>query len=234
MEGGHYLVIAAAVLAGVFLLGCDFGPEIQFLESAEGGKLVKNFRWDFNGQSYAWNVSIPLELYQEYRSRPRDCGYHVYATDDGDDEYIRELSSKLSGAEAECDWSGKIDFVLSLVQSLEYAEDEDGGYDEYPRYPIETMFDGKGDCEDTAILFVSIISEMGYGVVLLKFDESQHMAAGVRIDESVISDWPKDYPLTYYTKNGVHYAYCETTGSGWRIGEKPEWMTDDSALLIQV
>jgi hypothetical protein len=81
----------------------------------------------------------------------------------------------------------KVLLLLSLHKEslrLEYTSDlVTEGYDEYPRYPIETLVDKGGDCEDTAILAASIIRGMGYGVVLLVFpktaDSPGHCAVGV-------------------------------------------------------
>ena len=52
------------------------------------------------------------------------------------------------------------DYVLAFVQTAaEYAYDsEKFGQDEYWQYPIETLYRGYGDCEDTSILASAIYS----------------------------------------------------------------------------
>jgi len=58
-----------------------------------------------------------------------------------------------------------IDFVGSFVQQLPYTSDRvTTPYDEYPRFPLETLYEKGGDCEDTAILAATILKEMGYDV----------------------------------------------------------------------
>ncbi len=37
---------------------------------------------------------------------------------------------------------------------------------EWPRYPVETLASGYGDCEDTSILFASVVRTLGYGARL--------------------------------------------------------------------
>jgi hypothetical protein len=217
----------------VLVLGCSFRPQTRLVDTSVTDG-TREFEWTFNELSYSWEVPIPYQLYQDYRARPRRSRYDIYITDTGDDEYIRSLCLKIEETDVRSDWSGKIDFVLSFVQSLEYSEDGLTGFDEYPRYPIETLYEQGGDCEDTAILFVSIVRELGYGAVLLKFDGSEHMAAGVKISDDVIDTWPKGYTLTYYSNRDNNYAYCETTGSGWRIGERPNWIAEESAVVIEV
>jgi len=226
------IAAAAAIIASSFVLGCTLLPGTELTQSPAGDNLTRAFEWKYNGRTYRWEVPIPAELLDYYRSLPRTRDYSEYVKDSHDDQYLALLCDKLSQAEVESDWSGKIDFVLAFVQSLKYAPDETTGFDEYPRYPIETLVEEGGDCEDTSILFASIVGELGYGTVLLRFDDSRHMAAGVRISEDVIADWPKGYSLTYYQDEGKYYAYCETTGSGWRIGEKPGWVTDTGAVII--
>jgi len=228
----QFIAAVSAVTASSLLLGCTFLPKARLTQPTAEGNLTKAFEWTYGGKTYTWEVPIPAELLEYYTAMPRVRDYSKYVKDGHDDEYLGLLCDKLSQAKVESDWSGKIDFMLAFVQSLKYAPDEVTGFDEYPRYPIETLAEEGGDCEDTSILFASIVGQLGYGCVLLRFDVSRHMAAGVRISGGVIADWPKGYSLTYYEDDGKYYAYCETTGSGWEIGEKPDWITDTGAVII--
>ena len=226
--------LALAILASVLVIsGCTI-PTVDMTSPEQGDYIVKTYKWKYKSRTYTWEIPIPSGLYEQCRGLPRRPEYEEYVTDTRDDEYLGLLCGKLEETEAKCDWSGKIDFVLSFVQSLEYTDDNLTGFDEYPRYPVETLVDEGGDCEDTSILFVSIVRELGYGVALLRFNEAEHMAAGVSILPDVISGWSKSYTLTYYEKGGKYYAYCETTGSGWRIGEKPEWIGSEGAVVLEV
>jgi Predicted periplasmic protein len=102
--------------------------------------------------------------------------------------------------------------VIAFVQSLPYTSDSvTTGYDEYPRYPIETLVDGGGDCEDSSILAAALLSEMGYGTVLIGLPN--HMALGIKSSEH-ISD-------AYYEYDGSRYYYVETTNSGYEFGVIP-------------
>jgi hypothetical protein len=209
-------------------------PSTKLTAPEQAGYITKEYEWEHRDRSYNWQVPIPEALYEHYKALPRKRGYDRYVMDPHDDEYLGLLCAKLEEADVKCDWSGKLDFALSFVQGLEYTLDNAIGFDEYPRYPVETLVDEGGDCEDTAILFVSVVEELGYGAALLQFDEAEHMAAGVSISKEVIEEWTKPYALTYYSSEGRYFAYCETTGSGWRIGEKPAWIGEEAALVIQV
>lgn len=106
-------------------------------------------------------------------------------------------------------------FLATFVQSLPYTSDSvTTGHDEYVRYPLETLIDDGGDCEDTAILLAALLKELGYDVVLLS--PPGHMAVGVAVSAGVVHSY------TTIEVHGVHYAYVETTGDGWRIGEVPD------------
>ncbi|MDI6896819.1 transglutaminase-like domain-containing protein [Methanocella conradii] len=113
--------------------------------------------------------------------------------------------------------------VVCFVQSLPYTSDQVTiGYDEYPRYPIETLVDNGGDCEDTAILTAAMLNEMGFGVVLIYLPG--HMAVGVKCSN--------DYPGTYYEYNGARYYYLETTGENWKIGQIPDEYKNSQAQIL--
>ena len=100
-----------------------------------------------------------------------------------------------------------INFVASFVQNLEYAKDD--SQQDYPRFPIESLKDSKGDCEDKAILTASILDSLGYNVSLLKIPN--HVAVGVRLGKSA----------TVYDYYIEQYYFLETTSSGWILGKVP-------------
>ena len=110
--------------------------------------------------------------------------------------------------------------AIAFVQSLDYISDGDT---EYPKYPIETLCDKGGDCEDKAILLCGIIRSMGYGSVLIVLEN--HCAVGIlssNIDGS------------YYDLDGNKYYYVETTSPGWKIGRIPDEYQGASARLIRI
>ena len=48
------------------------------------------------------------------------------------------------------------------------------------------------------------------------------MAAGVGITQADVDGWNEGYPLGYeQTTEGNIYAYAETTGEGYKLGQKP-------------
>ncbi|MBO4327962.1 MAG: hypothetical protein J5831_00965 [Bacteroidales bacterium] len=128
-----------------------------------------------------------------------------------DREVIRDLARQL--ADTITSEKGRIEAALSFVQSLPYAKDQTSkGREEYLRYPVETLADGMGDCEDKSMLLGAVLGEWGMDYVLLL--PPDHLALGVRCD-SVEAD-------RYFQFDGKKYYYLETTSRHWKIGQIPK------------
>ncbi|MBR2254488.1 MAG: hypothetical protein IJ856_01500 [Candidatus Methanomethylophilaceae archaeon] len=150
---------------------------------------------------------------------------------------LREQFVKIAGYDPKTGDQLYASFLLGFVQvaieyppsvvredtsrGTEYYYDEDlgsgdmylyGTY-EYWIYPIETLYQGMGDCEDTSFLLASLLSLAGYKSSLAMM--SDHVAVGVVVDE-----FERDPALealgykytTFDTEAGTMY-YCETTYS---------------------
>lgn len=194
----------------------------------------KTFDWDYNGKHWTWNLSIPQVLYDAYKSVPvysrthsGPSGYGFLTTTQ--DSYIRSLAIKLNETANSQGYGSydKVSFALAFVQSLQYTSDNvTEGYNEYPRFPIETLVDDGGDCEDTSVLFASITLVMGYGTVYIS--PPNHYAVGILGNGLQGASWtyPQDSNQTYY--------YCETTGSGFKIGQLPDEFRGESAYIYSI
>jgi hypothetical protein len=194
--------------------------------------ISKDFKWEYEGSTWTWNLQIPKGLYDYYKALPRSptADYSIYVTHPLDDKYIEAIAKKISQAAEENGYDSfqTVSFAAAFVQSLPYTSDlVTTGYDNYPRYPIETLVDNGGDCEDTAILAASLIQALGYGTVLLRFDatadKAGHVAVGVKGGEGIYG--------TYWTHEGDKYYYLETTSTGWEIGQIPDSVKDCSAHI---
>jgi hypothetical protein len=192
--------------------------------------IEKSFEWTywrFEDRTWTWSASIPTELYERYRTmpRPQTTDYVIYAADEGDEAIIADLARTLS---AQADELGlepyeKVHFIAAFVQQLAFTLDVDTtGFDDYARYPIETLVDEGGDCEDTAILLGKIMSALDYDVVLVRFPA--HIALGVLEDNK--------FSGTYFPYNGKKYFYLETTGEAGRLGIVPPEYKGQSAYIF--
>ena len=200
------------------------------LQNILGVTVIQNYQWVYQLSSWKWELKIPLSLYVDYleTQRPQLLAYWVeMAKDPKDDSYIDYMLQQINNAAVEKHYSDvqKLNFVIAFVQSLPYTVDKvTTPYDEYPRYPIETLFDRGGDCEDTSILVAALLDRMGYDVCLLHLKYAGHMAVGVSTTNVNVQG-------SYYEYNGKKYFYLETTGDGFQIGQTPSSITDTRATL---
>ena len=198
------------------------------ISSSSPESISRTYHWTYKGTSYSWKVSIPKSLYDYYKAQPHDRSklttYKVYAISAKDKPTLDAMIAKLkeSGRKKGYTESENIMNVIAFVQAFPYFKDDVSTiYDEYPRYPIETLVDNGGDCEDTAILTAAMLREMGYGVVLV--NPTGHMAVGVKCSSC---------SGTYYTYEGDKYYYLETTGTGFAIGKIPPKYKDAKVKII--
>lgn len=128
------------------------------------GYVVRNYEWTHDGDALTWAALIPYDLYQTYRGRLRtpfvdNYDYPAFVLDPLDDptleEYAIVLWNQVGGHR-----DAFIERTLAFVQgAIAYEADPTG--QEWPLYPIETMYDAAGDCEDTTILYVSLLRAKG-------------------------------------------------------------------------
>jgi len=212
-------------------LSSDWSSAASFSEvqggSKESGELYSLTRsWTFPEDGSSWSFSFEVSS-SEYsadqqltRNEVSPSEYSKYVT--ASEATIVEIADYLlqqSDARNYSDYQ-KTWLALSFVQATTYESDPASkGVEEYPRYPVETLVDGVGDCEDTAALFVSIARAMGYPSVMLYIyaifgSGSNHMGTAV-----AGSAMPAGSSSIAY--NGITYYYCETTSVGWEPGELP-------------
>jgi len=161
-------------------------------------------------------------LYDYYKNLERIYidDYSVFVFDKYDEAYIDLLIDCIIQSLDYSDFKfntktdkQKVEYIASFVQGLEYKKDSevDDSY-EYPNYPVETLFNGKGggDCEDKAILTANLLDNLGYETALLRLPE--HMAVGVKLGEDTIRG-------EYYVDD---YDFLETTTPGFKCGQISE------------
>jgi predicted transglutaminase-like cysteine proteinase len=170
------------------------------------------YKWYYLGDQMLQlpNVDWFYDYYTQLE-RSDSADYASYVFDCYDDQYIAFVANQiLSRTDASTDLA-RIDFVAAFVQSIEYTKDDplNESY-EYPRYPLETLKENRGDCEDKAILGAALLDSLGYTVSLLRLPT--HMAVGVHLNET----------LPVYTYYIDQYYYLETTTFHSTLGRVPE------------
>lgn len=213
------------------------GTTAQFINTPSGDDVTRSYGWrmptfqnDTNGNMVYNNLTYTFSVSErEYESYHADTQVHrkaalgnVYLTPWElvvDDPSVRSAVEYLSQFTDDLTNMQKAWLVMAFVQDvITYQTDSaQYGQSEYWAYPIETLYSGKGDCEDTAILFCAIGSKLGLDTGLVSFSYSDterrslgHMGAAVKLvgSESVTAD--NNPCFTYPGEDGDTYCYVET------------------------
>lgn len=198
----------------LFLRGVRGSTGPESIEDASSTRVT--FTTNHQDNVYQFWVEIPETMEEYYTARYRTREYGAYVSDRYDDEYLNQITNEFKSKSSGGTRSDieTIDHLMTFVQKLEYSKDKVAtGFNEYPKYPAETLLDKGGDCEDTCILLASMLEQLGYDAVLLGYFEQQHMAVGLAGDESIEG--------TSVEHNGREYYYVETTAPGYSIGDVP-------------
>lgn len=183
--------------------------------------------WMYDDTVRACETKVAKELY-DYYQKERDHYFYRFNMDGkqiGDNRksfvfsehgrpVVKELARSLETiAKSETE---KVEVALTYTQSLPYSYDSTSkGRDEYVRYPVETLVDGCGDCEDKSVLLAAILYEMNIGFVLLMSPD--HIAVGVNCE-------PRNDANGFVFK-GKKYYYVETTQTDFQIGQIPDYVS---------
>lgn len=187
-------------------------PELE-----DAGYTEKTYTYSSGGWEYNTTIQIPDILVEYYEDRHRTREFGAYVSDSYDDNYLNTIVEgfESEGQERNATDEEILTQMAHFVQHLEYTDDKVGtGYNEYPKFPLETLYDRDGDCEDTAILLGAMLEQFGYDTILIAIPENNHMVLGVAGEE--------DLPGAYVEHQGRQYYYLETTAPGYGIGDAPD------------
>ena len=185
----------------------------------------RNFEWVYDGKIYTHEMNINPDVYYVFKALEHDvssewdwpAGYARFTTPD--EQYVINLAQDLNEMavlEGFTDLETS-NFILSFVQTIDYKPENYSNYQgiqDYPKYPVEMLWDGQGDCEDSSALYASLMEALGYDAVLLLFlgDVIGHAAIGISVSGATGKS---------YEYGGVDYYYAETTDTGPSIGLDP-------------
>jgi len=193
------------------------------------GYITKEYSWKYKGVQYDAEVTFKYDEYRYYRdlnvnSRAVANYGRVISFITYEEPAVVDLAISLLityGIDRDITGQEFASFLLAFVQiCFEYppysnsmvADEYQYGQTEYFAYPLETIFYGMGDCEDTSILLAALYKVFGFraGIVTLP----GHAVAAVGLD---VYD-PGRYSSYIYeilsdTIDGITYYGCETTVS---------------------
>jgi len=73
-----------------------------------------------------------------------------------------------------------VDLLVAYAQSIDYH-----ATDNPAKYPVETVYEAEGDCDDKSLLLAGLLSREGYRVALLLFEKDHHMVVGIGSDDNL-------------------------------------------------
>ena len=209
-------------------------------KSSSDEYISRVYKWFYNIH-WKLEMDIPIETYEEYANAnidrsPQDSPFPndaMAAFVTSNEKVVLDFADELKklADSKRYDTVNTANFILRFVQvNVRYALDnETQGCIEYWKYPVESLVDKEGDCEDSSILFAAIMDSLGYDVVLLfyklKEKNSGHLAVGINL--------PGEHG-EYVEDSGKKYYYCETTTSQFNIGQLPSDITGKPKIIIHV
>jgi predicted transglutaminase-like cysteine proteinase len=135
--------------------------------------------------SFNESYVIQRDAYRAARELPRFPRtplnqYLRYLTDQRSSD-VRALANQLRLLSQANEFTAiqEVENVVEMVRAIPYASDEETHQEQdHAQFPIETLVELRGDCEDHAILAAALLFELGHqvGLFCLDLDDSAHMA----------------------------------------------------------
>lgn len=243
--------------------GEEDGEEVQ----NPVGDIQRSYEWDLDKTYSTQNLHGSLTLYftaQEIADLRQCNPFFTQRKDKSDKEYILDMFNFLaehSHFNARIKYItkyindtinknnltplDKIQFTLDFIQepNIRFVKNKDAKatnyYENYIRYPNETLYDKEGDCNSKSLLAAVMFHTMGFNVMYLASRKYEHAAIGIEIPKSDIQNgwYGSNIENLLFTENGKSYIFCETTGDFFRIGRTINGMSlddFDEKLLIEV
>lgn len=184
--------------------------------------VVKSYHWTYTpGQgtplAAAIQLTINRERYEKVRAESRrplgDWAYYAQL-DMPELDALAATFHQLHHGRSWCTLEQASNVLYFTQKCITYRYDvETTPAAEWPRYPIETLMDEVGDCEDDVILTAAVLKRLGFEVALLYYPG--HCALGVAGANGLPGEYVTD------PRTGLNYFYGETTSTGWHLGEVP-------------
>ncbi len=197
---------------------------LVLLPTLEAQVLKRDFQWAYRSRMYKLTLELNQADYIYYKAMPRGYSYAHYTREhDGHAVLDKVATSLWSLAKQHSlnEWEA-INLVVAFVQQLSYQQEVTCQM-EWAKYPIETLVENGGDCEDTAILLAALLRKLGFGTILM--NPPGHMAVGIACNNCNGS---------HIRYDGLQYYYVETTYPGWEIGDIPEQFNSQHCSIYNV
>lgn len=136
-------------------------------------------------------------VYRMDRSPPTDMDFIMKDLDDKEQKpFIDPLVKEIESITPYKDDQARI--AISLVQNIEYDSEGLRTGDISGKYPYEVLYTGCGVCSEKSELLAYMLRELGYGVIIFRFETEKHDAVGVKCPQQ-------------YSYRDTGYCFVETT-----------------------
>lgn len=213
MKWIHWSCLFVVAVLGISVIACgcttslfDSGPAAEYPEVGDyqddGRVATSSLEFPFQDRSVLVSVSVPQGLYEAAAEADKRAvllgewgdaddwttGYYLSFITDPQMENVfsATVDALRRGASGTAEGNDEyLEFLTVYVQSLTYdtRPDEAG-----PKFPVETIIEKAGDCDDKSILLAGLLSQEGYNVSLFYFPDDSHMAVGIATDEPGFRD----------------------------------------------
>ena len=215
--GGFFVAFLASMILIVATISPDFASDSDSNTITYDGGDGPVFSWMYQSMDYSISLSLNEETYDYYKSKDHTCCYEdedylKYSTPNA--EYVIEIAQSLENMAIENGYTSqfeKAEFILAFVGAIPYVLDPDDDYD-HPKYPIETLWENGGDCEDSSALYSSLMEAIGYQTIMVmadvKADSADSWGAHVLIGIHIPNHSGDSFSLNGDSKS---YYFAETT-----------------------
>lgn len=190
---------------GYALYFLDSNPHIHS-DNSYAGSVSSEYTFPFKYSSITLSILVPASTYHgaknsasKYLPWTKLDGftYYTYLTNDPlQEEMYAQILDQTETVKRSLDLTDDeyVELLSTFVQSIDYETKVDF------RYPVETIVDKYGDCDDKSTLLAGLLTRADYDAVLLVFEEESHATVGIKTTDT-----------TAYPNTGG-YAVIETTG----------------------
>jgi hypothetical protein len=179
--GGFSVVFLLTMILIIASISPDFSSDSSNDTFSYDGGDGPTFSWVYRSNDYSISLPLDKNTYDYYKSKDHTCCYEdedylEYVTPNA--EYVRESAKALEDMAISVGYNSqfeKAEFILAFVGSIPYELDPDDDFD-HPKYPIETLWENSGDCEDSSALYASIMEALGYHTIMVMADVKSESA----------------------------------------------------------
>lgn len=190
------LLVTVLILGGVLLAGIIF-PEnrvvVPRIDSINNGQppVISTISYSFEKDTVTLSVSVNRSVYEGAKTADKSVtiignvtenvwvtdSYRAMVNDPAQESLYKDLISQFREIRktANLDDDEYLELMAVYVQSLRYETVKENP----AKFPVETVVDRAGDCDDKSLLLAGILSREGYSVALLSFGPENHMAIGI-------------------------------------------------------